>query len=582
MANNKVYDGTSVVTLNSENAILVGVLGTDVINLVLTDITGTLTNKNVGTAKVVSTSGFALGGTDSGNYILIQPSLTADITVASLTVSEVTATNKIYDGATTTTLNTGSAALVGVFGTDVVTLSSSEATGTFADKNAGTAKVVSTTGFTLGGTDADNYTLTQPLLTADIVAKALTITANDLSKSYGTTLTFTGTEITTVGLVTGDAVPGVIINSPGAAVSAAVGTYVVSVTEGSDINYDYTYVDGVLSVNKTPLIATGDHKTKVYGSSNPVLTISYSGFKNGEDASVLDTIPVASTNALSTSNVGTYAITLSGGTDNNYDLTLVNGSLEILKAPLTITAEDKTKVYGQTNPALTITYSGFVLDQDHSVLNVFPVAVTDATTNSAAGNYDIVVSGAADANYSFIYNKGTLTINKADQVITFTEIPAGLRITQEYQLIATASSGLTVSFESSDPNTGSVNGYVLTIKKDGNLTITAIQVGDHNWNPAPVVNQSIVTLPTFDNIRSLFTPNNDGMNDYWYIPDLEQYGKLQVTVYNRFGQTVYQSDGYKNDWDGTWNGYPLPSASYYYIIKSSTKGIIKGVVNIVR
>jgi gliding motility-associated-like protein len=114
------------------------------------------------------------------------------------------------------------------------------------------------------------------------------------------------------------------------------------------------------------------------------------------------------------------------------------------------------------------------------------------------------------------------------------------------------------------------------------MTITAKQEGDHNWNPAPDAMQSIVTLPTFDNISSLFTPNNDGMNDYWYIPNLEQYGNLKVTVYNRFGQVVYQSDSYKNDWDGTWNGYPLPSASYYYIIKSSSKGFIKGVVNIVR
>jgi len=72
------------------------------------------------------------------------------------------------------------------------------------------------------------------------------------------------------------------------------------------------------------------------------------------------------------------------------------------------------------------------------------------------------------------------------------------------------------------------------------------------------------------------------MNDYWYIPGLEDYGTVKVTVYNRFGQAVYESESYKNDWDGTWNGKPLPSAAYYYIIKSSTKGFIKGVVNIVR
>jgi gliding motility-associated-like protein len=57
---------------------------------------------------------------------------------------------------------------------------------------------------------------------------------------------------------------------------------------------------------------------------------------------------------------------------------------------------------------------------------------------------------------------------------------------------------------------------------------------------------------------------------------------VQVTVYNRFGQAVYKSDDYANDWDGTWNGNPLPPASYYYIMKSSIKGTIKGVVNIIR
>ncbi len=192
------------------------------------------------------------------------------------------------------------------------------------------------------------------------------------------------------------------------------------------------------------------------------------------------------------------------------------------------------------------------------------------------------MSGASDLNYSFIYTKGTLTIEKADQTITFDPIPAGLRMTQEIPCSYSSSSGLPVSFETSDQTAASIVGDVLTILKDGNVNIIAMQSGDKNWNPAPDVTQAISALPTFDNISSLFTPNNDGMNDYWYIPDLESFGKLQVTVYNRFGQTVYHSDAYKNDWDGTWNGSPLPEATYYYVIKSSTKGYIKGVVNIVR
>ncbi len=581
-ANNKVYNGSTAATLNTGSATIVGVLGVDIVTLITTGATGTFVNKNAGTGKVVSTSGFSLGGNDAANYTLTQPTATANITMASLTVSGATANNKVYDGTTVTTLNTGSATLAGVFGGDAVNLVSSTATGTFSNKNVGTGKIVSTLGFTCGGTDAGNYTLIQPVLIANISAKALTIIANDLTKVYRTSLTFTGSEYKVEGLVSGDAILGITLSSPGAAASAVVGTYVISIGGGSNTNYTFTYVNGILKVTKAILTARADDKTRVYASDNPALTISYTGFIDGEDASVIDVKPVASTAALSSSDAGSYRIRLTGGIDNNYDLTLVDGTLRIEKAPLTITVKDVTRVYGSANPAFEITCSGFVNGEDQSVLDRQPEAETDEDFMTDAGAYDINVSGASALNYSFIYNKGTLNITKADQFITFAAIPNPLRMTQKSDLIATASSDLPVSFEISDPKIGSLNGNILTVENDGNLTISAIQEGDHNWNRAPDVTQSIVTLPTFNGISSLFTPNNDGINDYWYIPDLEQYGKLVVTVYNRFRQIVYQSIGYKNNWDGTLNGYPLPSASYYYIIMSSKKGYTKGVVNIVR
>jgi gliding motility-associated-like protein len=336
-----------------------------------------------------------------------------------------------------------------------------------------------------------------------------------------------------------------------------------------------------LSVGKHIVTAKADDKTKTYGSQNPVLSITYSGFMNGDNPSVIDEPPSVATTAMETSDPGAYPITLSGGSDDTYALKLENGSLEILKAPLTVTADNKSKVYGDVNPELTVTYSGFLAGQDQSFLDILPVAETDVEENSDAGEYNITVSGAADNDYDLIYINGTFTVNKADQVIDFNLLPASLRMTQEVTLEASASSGLPVEFRLSDPDKGSLQGNVLTLNRDGNLIVTAVQAGDINHNRAEL-SQTIDVLPTFDNISSLFTPNSDGMNDYWYIPDMEDYGTIKVTVYNRFGQPVYESESYKNDWDGTWNGNPLPSAAYYYIIKSSTKGFIKGVVNIVR
>jgi gliding motility-associated-like protein len=581
-ANNKIYDGTTLTSLNAGSASLIGIIQSDIVTLGSINAVGVFADKNTGTGIRVTTSGFTLGGTNSENYTLTPPTIMADITIASLNISGIKAENKIYDGTTSAFLNTGGGILSGLVSGDAVTLVSTSASGVFENKNVGTAKAILISGFAITGKDSYNYILNQPLLNADILPKVLTITANNLSKHFRTILNFNGTEFTAEGLIPGDIIPVVTISSPGAIESAAIGQYVISIYGAHDNNYNINYVNGILTVNKSILIAKAENKTKIYGSENPELSISYTGFINNEDASFIDIPPAASTDALKASNTGFYNIILSQGSDDNYTITLQNGILEVVKAPLTVTANDQSRIYKEVNPDLTITYSGFVLGQDQSILEKLPVIGTVANLESEAGNYEINVSGASAKNYNFFYKKGILTINKANQMITFSQVPAGLRMTQSYDLEATATSGLDVRFEVSDSNIGSLYGNTLKIWKEGNLVITAKQEGNKNWNQAPFVSQNIETLPTFDNISSLFTPNNDGMNDYWYIPDLDQFGKLQVTVYNRFGQIVYQSDGYKNDWDGTWNSYPLPSASYYYIIKSAKKGFIKGVVNIVR
>ncbi len=169
-AANKVYDGTTSATLNTGSALLSGIVGSDNVTLISSSATGTFADKTVGTAKPVTVAGLTLSGTASGNYTLTQPSTTANITAKGLTVTGITANDKIYDGTTTATLNTSSASLVGVVGGNNVTLNTSGATGTFSDPAIGTGKTVTITGLTISGTDAANYTLTQPTTTASITA----------------------------------------------------------------------------------------------------------------------------------------------------------------------------------------------------------------------------------------------------------------------------------------------------------------------------------------------------------------------------------------------------------------------------
>jgi len=433
-----------------------------------------------------------------------------------------------------------------------------------------------------GGAD-NNYNFTYASASLVIEKASLQVTADNKTKVYGSdnpVLTYTYSGF--VNSDNGDDIDQQPVITTTADKTSPVGDYSVTLASGSDNNYDIIRTNGSLLVTKATLVATADNKSKTYGQINPALTISYSGFVNSDGTSDLDDLPVASTATTSTSDAGTYPIVLTDVTDNNYEVTTVDGTITINKAVLVITAENKTKIYGQVNPELSLSYTGFVNSDDIAVLDLKPSAGTSADKSSDAGSYAISVSGGSDNNYTFTYHNGILEINKADQVITFEEIPSGLRTTQEHELVATSTSGLPVTFNSSDERIASVDGSMLKINKEGTVNIVATQAGNNNWNAAADITKTIAALPTFDNISSMFSPNNDGMNDYWYLPNIEDYGTIHVKVYNRFGVPVYESREYKNDWDGTYNGKPLPSASYYYIIKSSEKGIIKGVVNIVR
>ena len=151
-ASNKVYDSTTTATLNNGSDTLNGVIAADSgnVGLVTTGASGAFGQKDVGNGLTVTGSGFTLSGSAAGNYtIASNPTTTANITPATLTVTGVTANNKVYDSTTTATLSTAGDNLVGVYGGDTVTLSNAGATGTFASKNVANGITVAASGFTV-------------------------------------------------------------------------------------------------------------------------------------------------------------------------------------------------------------------------------------------------------------------------------------------------------------------------------------------------------------------------------------------------------------------------------------------------
>ncbi|WP_169712817.1 MBG-2 domain-containing protein, partial [Algoriphagus faecimaris] len=266
---------------------------------------------------------------------------------------------------------------------------------------------------TLTGGSDQNYAITLVDGTLTIGKKDLTITADDKQKTYGEanpTLTFTYT-----GLVNGDTKvseePSI---STTATASSNVGEYPIELEGGSDQNYAITLVDGALTIGKKDLTITADDKQKIYGEANPILTFTYTGLVNGDTK--VATEPSISTTASASSNVGDYPITLTGGSDQNYAITLVDGMLTIGKKDLTITADDKQKTYGEANPTLTFTYTGLV-NGDTKVATE-PSISTTATASSNVGEYPIELAGGSDQNYAITLEDGTLTITAKALLIT--------------------------------------------------------------------------------------------------------------------------------------------------------------------
>lgn len=293
-------------------------------------------------------------------------------------------------------------------------------------------------------------------------------------------------------------------------------------------------------------------------------------------------IAVISDGMLIIRGAGTTEITASQPGDNNFNEAAdVVVNFTVTKAMLTVKADNKTKAFISANPELTLSMTGFVYGEDQSVIDVLPVASTIAGHDSPVGDYEITVAGGEDNNYEFSYVSGVLKITKIPQTITFTAYPQSILVDETFELAATSTSGLTVSFESEDPDIAGVTGSTLEGKARGNAVIKAYQPGDDNYLEAEAT-ISVEVISTHSNIMYLFTPNNDGFNDLWEIPNLETYGTCSVKVYNRWGKLVFSSPDYHNEWDGTSGGVKLPSAAYYFIIKTGNSGTITGTVNIVR
>lgn len=323
----------------------------------------------------------------------------------------------------------------------------------------------------------------------------LEVKADDKQKVEGQnnptlTVTYTGfVKGETAGVLTQRATPTTAVTT-----STPAGVYDIFPGSAAAANYTMTYVNGRLTVTARPRqaqnISFAQPAELTYGAADATLTATASSNLTVRFTSLTPDVATIVNGKIHIIKSGTA--TIRAEQDGNVDYlpaTAVSRGVIIRKATLNAKPDNKTKVYGQVNPTFTIGYTGFVNGDDVSDIQTPPTVNTLATTTSAAGNYELWLTGGLATNYQFAFSEGALDITPAPQTINFTA-PADVQYGDaDFALTATATSGLAVRFVNETPDLISITGTQVRILKAGRASIRAEQAGDNNWQAAAAVTQ---------------------------------------------------------------------------------------------
>lgn len=254
-----------------------------------------------------------------------------------------------------------------------------------AGNNAGVYAIL------LGSLNNANYDIT--FVSADyvIVPRAVTLEADAKSVIYGddeVPLTYS------VELVGDDELSGSLAREAG----DNVGNYAILLGTLYNANYDLTLVSVDYVIMPRAVTVYADAQTVVYGDQEAVLT--YMANLIGDDV-----LHGSMTRAIG-KNVGNYLITQGTLNNANYDITFVNAEYQIIPRPITISAQERTKVYGQSDPTLT-----YVITEGNLVVGDTLSGILSRAAGENVGSY-LIGSTLANANYDITFISDNLTITR--------------------------------------------------------------------------------------------------------------------------------------------------------------------------
>ncbi|WP_370624702.1 YDG domain-containing protein [Polynucleobacter sp. 80A-SIGWE] len=459
-ASNKTYDSTTDALLNSNNAALVGVVGSDPVELNAAAAYGSFASADVGNSIPVTVLGNTLSGSAAGNYTLSQPTgLSANITKAPLTVTADNVATFIGQGLPSSYTVSYSGFVQGQTAGNSGVIAGSVANSANISSGAGTYTL------TPSGFSANNYSISYVTGTYTIApADTLVVQAGSHAITYGNNVSLTPSSVqyylNGTGVVNLNYVSSVgntytyndnrggnvtFTLSPANAVMSSsnnlsFGSYQISggnLIQSGTINLIGAGVyTGSLSVGQQAVTASASSVSKVYDGTTTMngLSISLSPVISGDQVTAGGSGAFAQKNVGSNINYSVSNLALSGVDSNNYYLaggTNFSGSNGVITpATLTYTAAPASSTYGSIPSVNAGSVTGFVAGENQANATSGGLLFSTTATNlSNVGSYPIYGSGLAanDGNYNFgqaAGNATALTVNPATLTYTATPVSA--------------------------------------------------------------------------------------------------------------------------------------------------------------
>ena len=195
--------------------------------------------------------------------------------------------------------------------------------------------------------------------------------------------------------------------------------------------------------------------------------------------------------------------------------------------------------------------------------------------------------GLCDTTYLYITVLRSIEIPTAviDVDTTNQEVPITMQVLNN----DTVPLGLTSIDVTNGPGHGSahfdVNGNLVYIPEDGYcdpFEPDRIEYTVCNVDGCSTATVFVYVLCREFHIYNGFSPNGDGKNDYFVIDGIEHFENNSLMIFNRWGNMVFSTDKYQNNWGGLWNGYQVPDGTYFYVLDTGDGEKITGYLQILR